>query len=95
MPKLYELGLSTDLINKVLSTTLTGTHTQRGTIKLLIDNNNQKIIHFDLYNILNKSTHLIFDLLKRPDEHDLVVRALSKPQFTEDVSRDVVGALIN
>jgi GTP cyclohydrolase FolE2 len=43
----------------------------------------------DLYNILNDSTHLIFDLLKRPDEHDLVVRALSKPQFTEDVGRDV------
>jgi GTP cyclohydrolase-4 len=38
---------------------------------------------------LNDSTHLIFDLLKRPDEHDLVVRALSKPQFTEDVGRDV------
>jgi len=94
VPKLYDLGLSTDIINKILSTTLTGTHTQRGTIKLLIENNEQKVTHFDLFGVINEATHLIFDLLKRPDEHDLVVRALSRPQFTEDVSRDVVEVLV-
>jgi GTP cyclohydrolase FolE2 len=33
---------------------------------------------------------LVYELLKRPDEHDLVIRALTKPQFTEDVVREVV-----
>lgn len=89
VPKLLEFWLTIDQVNKVLNTALTWTHTQRGTITLSLTGENLKISHMDLYNILNDSTHLIFDLLKRPDEHDLVVRALSKPQFTEDVGRDV------
>ena len=43
----------------------------------------------DIYSILDDKAHLVYELLKRPDEHDLVIRALQKPQFTEDVARDV------
>jgi GTP cyclohydrolase FolE2 len=59
-----------------------------------LQNNNLVVSTRDIYNVINKSTHLIFDLLKRPDEHDLVVRVLSEPQFTEDVSRDVAKRVI-
>lgn len=36
VPKLLEYGLSVDQVNKALNTALTGTHTQRGTITLMI-----------------------------------------------------------
>jgi GTP cyclohydrolase FolE2 len=59
-----------------------------------VENNELNISYQSLYKILDESVHLIYDLLKRPDEHELVVRALSKPQFTEDVIRDVAYNLI-
>jgi len=59
-----------------------------------LENNKAEISYQSLYEILDESVHLIYDLLKRPDEHELVVRALSKPQFTEDVIRDVAYNLI-
>jgi GTP cyclohydrolase FolE2 len=37
----------------------------------------------------------VFELLKRPDEHELVVRVLRNPQFTEDVVRDIVSYAID
>ena len=43
----------------------------------------------EIYRVLNDTTHLVYDVLKRPDEHELVLRALSRPQFTEDVVREV------
>jgi GTP cyclohydrolase FolE2 len=89
VPKLLDYWLTIDQVNKVLNTALTWTHTQRWTVSLILSGKDLNVSHFELYNVLNDSTHLIFDLLKRPDEHDLVVRALSKPQFTEDVWRDV------
>lgn len=88
-PELKAMGLSTQQINDILKITMPATHTQRGTTTLLINKEDSTINHKDLYNILEESTHLIYDLLKRPDEHDLVIRAVQRPQFTEDVAREV------
>jgi MptA/FolE2 family GTP cyclohydrolase len=90
VPKLAELGFDTATVQKILDITHSGTHTQRGTITILLDKTSEQMTHGALHQILEESCHLIYELLKRPDEHDLVVRALSKPQFTEDVVREVV-----
>jgi GTP cyclohydrolase IV len=89
VPELKAMGLNLKQINKILDITYSGTHMQRGTMTLMLDKDNAKVSYLDLYNILDKSTHLVYELLKRPDEHDLVIRALRKPQFTEDVAREV------
>lgn len=95
IPKLIALGLNKDKIQQILDITHSGTHTQRGTISLIIDNPKNIITHRQLYSVLDTSCHLIYELLKRPDEHDLVVRALNKPQFTEDVVREVAHDVVN
>lgn len=89
VPALREMGLSVGQINKVLNVALTGTHTQRGEISLSMDRSADTVKQEDIYSILDDKTHLVYELLKRPDEHDLVIRALQRPQFTEDVARDV------
>lgn len=89
VPKLRELGLDTDMINNVLDTVLTGTHTQRGTTTVLTEKASNQVTTAAILETLSENVHLVNELLKRPDEHDLVVRALRKPQFTEDVVRDV------
>jgi GTP cyclohydrolase FolE2 len=88
-PKLKDIRLTTKQINEVLKIIMPATHTQRGTATLILDRESSKISHKDLYRILEKSTHLAYDLLKRADEHDLVIRAVQKPQFTEDVAREI------
>ena len=88
VPALVEKGFSLEQIRDILNITLTGTHTQRGTISVIIDKTHNDITTGELYKILDQSAHLVFELLKRPDEHDLVVRALKRPQFTEDVARE-------
>ncbi|MGI8420618.1 MAG: GTP cyclohydrolase, FolE2/MptA family [Candidatus Levyibacteriota bacterium] len=89
VPELQKMGLTIEQINQILDMSLSGTHTQRGVTTLLLDKESADINHTSIYNILNNSVHMIYELLKRPDEHDLVLRALKKPQFTEDVAREV------
>lgn len=83
------MGLDLKQINRILEVTVSGTHMQRGTTTLLLDKETSSISHKDLYIVLEKSVHLVNELLKRPDEHELVIRALQTPQFTEDVAREV------
>lgn len=92
-PDLAELGLDIDTINKVLDLFRTGTHTQRGLTTVLIENSAGKITHSDLIDVYENSLQLLYDLLKRPDEHDLIIRTLKNPQFTEDVVRDIAAGI--
>lgn len=94
VPKLQEAGFSLDDINSIVNITNSGTHTQRGIAKIMIDKSHEEVTYRKLFDILDESCHLVFELLKRPDEHELVVRVLKKPQFTEDVVRDIVDASI-
>lgn len=91
VPELKQLGYSTEHIQNILDITKTGTHTQRGEVTLLVEKQSDFPTHGTIYGILDDTCHLIYELLKRPDEHDLVIRALEKPQFTEDVVREVAG----
>lgn len=89
VPELQAMGFSIEQINRILEITISGTHTQRGITTLLLDKETSSVSHEDLYRVLEKSVHLVNELLKRPDENDLVIRALQNPQFTEDVAREV------
>jgi GTP cyclohydrolase FolE2 len=72
------------------------THSQRGRVRLSVGARDpQRLPGFaDLYRILADRTTLTQELLKRPDEYDLVRRAHLTPQFVEDVVRSVAGGLI-
>lgn len=90
VPKLKEAGYKLEQIKEILNITNSGTHTQRGITSLILDKSSPTITHRAIYDVLDKSCHLVYELLKRPDEHELVIRALKRPQFTEDVVRDTV-----
>lgn len=94
IPKLTELGFSFDQIGKILDATVSGTHTQRGLAKLTLEKTDESISHRSIYDVLDTSCHLVYELLKRPDEHDLVIRALRRTQFTEDVARDIASTAL-
>lgn len=94
VPQLAEQGFDREQIQKIIDLTISGTHTQRGMAKLYVQKSADTVTHKALYEALNNSCHLIFELLKRPDEHELVVRALKKPQFTEDVVRDIASEFV-
>lgn len=46
----------------------------------------------DLYRVLHAATTLTSELLKRPDEYDMVKRAHHRAQFVEDVARQAAAA---
>ena len=46
-----------------------------------------------MYAVFASATHLTSELLKRPDEYDMVRRAHMHPQFVEDVVRDVLSGV--
>jgi GTP cyclohydrolase IV len=95
IPKLKEKGFSLEEIKYILDNMVTGTHTQRGKVFVSLANMSVNTVSFkELYSVLESSTHLVHELLKRADEHDLVIRALKSPQFTEDVVRDISRELI-
>lgn len=88
VPKLKEMGLTLQQIQQILDTIATGTHMQLGPTVLLIDKEKSQINHKQIYEVLDNSLHLVYELLKRPDEHDFVKSTIDKPQFTEDAARD-------
>lgn len=90
VPELKKQGFTLPQIHNILEVAIAGTHMQLGTTILTINKTKKDTVtHKDLYEVLDKSLHLVNELLKRPDEHDLVVRALKRPQFTEDAAREV------
>jgi len=89
IPALQEKGFTHEQIKDILSIVISGSHTQRGTISVVIDKTSEEITSGGIYQIIDGATHLVHELLKRPDEHELVTRALRRPQFTEDVAREV------
>ena len=70
------------------------THSQRSRTELLVATPDFKMLpsYNDLLNILDEVLHLSQDLLKRPDETELVLKAHRNPQFAEDTVREVARA---
>jgi GTP cyclohydrolase FolE2 len=94
VPKLKDAGFNLAQISEILDITNSGTHTQRGLATVNVDKASPKVTYAKLYEVLDSSCHLVYELLKRPDEHELVVRVLRHPQFTEDVVRDIVDNVV-
>lgn len=89
VPGLKELGLNLSQIQKILDLTVPASHMQLGTTTLVIDKEKSDITPLQIYEVLNNSLHIVYELLKRDDEHEFVKRAIDKSQFTEDAARDV------
>lgn len=89
VPELKKAGLSVEQIQHVLATVTSGTHMQLGTTVLTVDKEDSRISHKDIYDVLDNSLHLVYELLKRQDEHDFVRTTIGRPQFTEDAGREV------
>ena len=70
------------------------THSQRSKTKLLVSppDEDQLPTYRDLTEILDSVLHISQDLLKRPDETELVLKAHRFPQFAEDTVREVARA---
>jgi len=68
------------------------THSQRSRTSLAIESDNASFLPaptFDeLIDCLSSALHVSRDLLKRPDEAELILQAHRQPQFVEDVVRE-------
>ncbi|MCG5058826.1 MAG: GTP cyclohydrolase I FolE2 [Limnoraphis sp. WC205] len=67
----------------------TFTHSQKGILSVKISSSNNLISFHNLYLCVFRVAHLVESVLKRPDEHFLVQKTHNKPQFCEDLCRDV------
>ncbi len=68
------------------------THSQRSLTFLQIDGNLEKPGFHDLLNCLESALHVTQDLLKRPDEAEIVLQSHQSPQFVEDAVRETARA---
>ncbi|MBZ8178625.1 GTP cyclohydrolase, FolE2/MptA family [Oscillatoria salina] len=71
----------------------TFTHSQRGTLSVKVSSENDLIPLQRLYLCISRVAHLVESVLKRPDEHSLVQKSHAKPQFCEDLCREVAVSI--
>lgn len=64
------------------------THSQRSLTWLQVERSGQSPGFDELLFCLDQALHLTSDLLKRPDEADIVLKAHQLPQFAEDTVRE-------
>jgi GTP cyclohydrolase IV len=80
----------------VIRTIPVATHSQKGSVVVIVHGPPpliENLTFASLYEATASATHPTFELLKRPDEYDLIRRAHLRPQFVEDVVRDVSVAV--
>lgn len=70
------------------------THSQRSKTELLVGLSDFELLpdYNTLLDILDTALHISQDLLKRPDETELVLKAHRHPQFAEDTVRETAKA---
>ena len=73
------------------------THSQRSRTELLVSMPTAELLpsYKELVTVLDEALHISQDLLKRPDETELVLKAHNNPQFAEDTVREVARAAGN
>jgi len=69
------------------------THSQRSQTWLHLSSSGSVPGYEDLLGCLEKSLHLTQDLLKRPDEAEIVLKCHKEPQFAEDAVRETAQAV--
>jgi len=65
------------------------THSQRSITWLYVMSKGDNPQYEELTMCLNNALHITSDLLKRPDEAEMVIKAHTYPQFVEDTAREV------
>jgi GTP cyclohydrolase I/GTP cyclohydrolase-4 len=92
--RLVAEGFTGDEIERVFDAVPVATHNQRGIGQLHIgrpEGSEVEIDARDLLHIVESSMSAeIYELMKRPDEADVVERAHMNPRFVEDVVREMV-----
>jgi len=93
--KLLEF-LDEETTAKVLETVSFASHNQRGRGSIMIEVPAQQIIRGeDIIRIIEDSmSSSVCELLKRPDEHAVVVHAHQNPMFVEDCVRNMVQKIV-
>lgn len=84
----------TQVYNQALSQTVDAdlpilTHSQRAMTKLCVDVHGDHPTYGEILECLESTLHVTQDLLKRPDEAEIVLKAHRFPQFAEDVVREI------
>jgi GTP cyclohydrolase FolE2 len=84
----------TQVYNQVLSEGVdaqfpTLTHSQRAETRLCLEVQDDHPTYEEILQCLESTLHVTQDLLKRPDEAEIVLKAHYYPQFVEDVVREV------
>ncbi len=67
------------------------THSQRSNTTLVIQDSRNLVSYHDMLQCLSRALHITQDLLKRPDETEIVLKSHAVPQFAEDVVREVAA----
>ncbi len=67
------------------------THSQRSSTLIRVHDSNSTLSYHDLLDTLTNALTVTQDLLKRPDEAEIVLRAHNRPQFAEDAVREVAA----
>jgi GTP cyclohydrolase-4 len=97
--RLDELGFSDDEIERVFEAVPVATHNQRGIGTLFVgcpESCDTAIEAADLLRIVESSmSSEIYELMKRPDEVEVVERAHRRPRFVEDCVREMVRMAVS
>ncbi|MFE0152570.1 GTP cyclohydrolase, FolE2/MptA family [Nonomuraea sp. NPDC059007] len=90
-----ELGLGPDEGRRLMERVPIATHSQKGRVRVEVTAPDARRLpdYAFLHRLLSGQTTLTQELLKRPDEYDLVRRSHLRPQFVEDVVRGVAEGL--
>ncbi len=78
-------------IEEVLPPTFT--HSQPGILIVKVTSKENLISIQQIYDRVKQVSHLVESVLKRPDEHHLVEKSHTKPQFCEDLCREVANVI--
>lgn len=94
--KLVRLGYGKKDIEKITENVPLATHSQRATGRILIEVPEKFSINIeDLVSIVEGSmSGQTYAVLKRPAEASVVIESHGKARFTEDVVREIIGALV-
>jgi len=89
---LLNMNLREDLVNTIIEIIPIASHLQRGKALLIVHVwEHEKVDFKDLIEIVESSfSSPIYDLLKRPDERQLILNAHRNPKFAEDVVRTML-----
>lgn len=68
------------------------THSQRSNTKLMVESDPDRLTYAQVVSCLESALHVTQDLMKRPDEANIVLKAHHYPQFVEDAVRETARA---